>query len=67
MRKTLAEAGTRARSVARALIASHGRSAQAIALATAAVLLENGQGDFAVLWQQVARVVSTLLAGDTGA
>ena len=66
MRKTLADAGARARCVARALIASHGRSAYAIALATAAVLLENGQGDFAVLWQQIARVVSTLLAGDTG-
>ncbi len=63
---TFAQASTRARCVARALIAAHGRSAQAIALATAAVLLENGQGDFAVLWQQVARVVSTLLAGDTG-
>jgi hypothetical protein len=62
----LAEAGARARCVARALISSHGRSAQAIALATAAVLLENGQGDFAVLWQQVARVVGTLLSGDTG-
>ncbi|HUK60819.1 MAG TPA: hypothetical protein VLV50_16425 [Stellaceae bacterium] len=61
----LAEAGTRAKRVARALIASHGRSAQAIALATAAVLLENGQGDFAMLWQQVARAVSTLLAGDS--
>ncbi len=66
MRKTLAEAGTRAKCVARALVASHGRSAQAIALATAAVLLENGQGDFAVLWQQVARVVGALLSGDTG-
>ncbi len=63
---TLARASARAKDVARALIAAHGRGAQAIALATAAVLLENGQGDFAILWQQVARVVSTLLAGDTG-
>jgi hypothetical protein len=63
---TFAKASARVGCLARALIASHGRSAQAIALATAAVLLENGQGDFAVVWQQVARVVGNLLAGDSG-
>ena len=46
--------------LARWLIASHGKSAEAIALAVVATLIDNGQLDYAALWQQVASVVSSM-------
>ena len=53
----------RTRQLARVLISAHGRSAEAVALATVATLMESGQLDYAELWQQVARAVSTILTG----
>lgn len=55
----------RVRSLARWLIASHGKGAEAIALAIAATLLEQGQLDYAALWQQVASLVS-FMSGSGG-
>ena len=55
----------RVRSLARWLIASHGKRAEAIALAIAATLVEQGQLDYAALWQKVASLVSTM-AGSGG-
>ena len=57
----LADAPDRARRIARCLVFSHGRMAEKIALATAAILLQQGQFDCAELWQQVAQVASSLL------
>jgi hypothetical protein len=51
----------RVRSLARWLIASHGRSAEAIALAVVATLVDNGQHDYAALWQQVASLIGSLM------
>ena len=51
----------RVRSLARWLIASHGKGAEAIALAVAATLVEQGQLDYAALWQQVASLVSSMM------
>ena len=51
----------RVRSLARWLIASHGKSAEAIALAVVATLVEQGQLDYAALWQQVASLVSAMI------
>ena len=51
----------RVRSLARWLIASHGKGAEAIALAVVATLVEQGQLDYAALWQQVASLVSTMM------
>ena len=51
----------RVRSLARWLIASHGKGAEAIALAVAATLVEQGQVDYAALWQQVASLVSSMM------
>jgi len=51
----------RVRSLARWLIASHGKGAEAIALAVAATLVEQGQLDYAALWQQVAFLVSSMM------
>lgn len=51
----------RVRSLARWLIASHGKGAQAIALAIAATLVEQGQLDYAALWQQVASLVGSMM------
>ena len=51
----------RVRSLARWLIASHGKGAEAIALAIAATLIEQGQLDYAALWQQVASIVGSML------
>jgi hypothetical protein len=48
-------------SLARWLIASHGKGAEAIALAVAATLVEQGQPDYAALWQQVASLVSSMM------
>lgn len=53
----------RVRRLARALIASHGRTAEIVALATAATLIESGQLEYGELWQKVASVVSTMLGG----
>jgi hypothetical protein len=57
----LADAPERARRIARCLVFSHGRMAEQIALATAAILLQQGQFDYAELWQQVALFASSLL------
>jgi len=57
----LAETPDRARRIARCLVFSNGRMAAPIALATAAMLLERGQIDYAELWQQVAQLASSLL------
>ena len=51
----------RVRSLARWLIASHGKGAEAIALAVVATLVDNGQLDYAALWQQVASLVSSMM------
>jgi len=51
----------RVRSLARWLIASHGKGAEAIALAVVATLVDNGQLDYAALWQQVACLVSSMM------
>ena len=51
----------RVHSLARWLIASHGKGAEAIALAVVATLIDNGQLDYAALWQQVAGVVSSMM------
>jgi hypothetical protein len=50
----------RVRSLARWLIAAHGKGAEAIALAVVATLVDNGQLDYAALWQQVASLVSSM-------
>jgi hypothetical protein len=59
---TLAAAPDRARRIARCLVFSHGAMAKPIALATAAILLQQGQLDYAELWQQVAQFAQTLLS-----
>jgi hypothetical protein len=59
---TLAAAPERAHRIARCLVFSHGRMATQIALATAAILLQQGQIDYAELWQQVAQFAQTLLS-----
>ena len=51
----------RVRSLARCLIASHGKGAEAIALAIAATLVEQGQFDYAALWQQVATLIGSIV------
>jgi hypothetical protein len=51
----------RVRRLARGLIASHGKGAEAIALAVVATLVDNGQLDYAALWQQVATLVSSMM------
>jgi mannose/fructose-specific phosphotransferase system component IIA len=51
----------RVRSLARWLIACHGKSAEAIALAIAATLVEQGQFDYAAVWQQVASLVNSMV------
>jgi hypothetical protein len=43
------------------LVASYGKGAEAVALAVAATLIDNGQVDYAEMWQQIARIVSTLI------
>jgi hypothetical protein len=53
----------RVHSLARWLVASYGKGAEAIALAVVATLIDNGQLDYAELWQQVARFVGTLIGG----
>lgn len=55
----------RVRGLARWLIASHGKGAEAIALAVVATLVDNGQLDYAALWLKVASIVSSMLG--TGA
>ncbi|HZT52635.1 MAG TPA: hypothetical protein VFA22_11900 [Stellaceae bacterium] len=57
----LADVPDRARRIARCLVFSNGRMAEQIALATAALLLQQGQIDYAELWQQVALFASNLL------
>ena len=57
----LAEAPDRARRIARCLVFSNGKMAAPIALATAAMLLQQGQFDYAELWQQVAVFASSFL------
>jgi hypothetical protein len=47
--------------LARWLIASHGKAAEATALAVVATLVDNGQLDYAALWQQVATLVSSMM------
>lgn len=59
----LADASERARLIARCLVFSHGRMAEQIALATAAILLQQGQFDYAELWQQVALIASSIAWG----
>lgn len=51
----------RVRSLARWLIASHDKGAEAVALAVAATLVEQGQLDYAALWQQVASLVTSMM------
>jgi hypothetical protein len=51
----------RVRCLARWLVASHGKSAEAIALAVVATLVDNGQLDYAAFWQQVASLVSSMI------
>jgi hypothetical protein len=51
----------RVRGLARWLIASHGKSAEAIALAVVATLVDNGQLDYAALWLKVASLVSSMM------
>jgi hypothetical protein len=51
----------RVRSLARWLIASHGKGAEAIALAVTATLVEQGQLDYAALWLQVASLVTSMM------
>ena len=59
---TLPDAPERAHRIARSLVFSHGRMAEQIALATAAFLLQQGQIDYAELWQQVAQFAQSLLS-----
>lgn len=55
------ESPARVHGLARWLVARYGRQAAAIA----ATLVDNGQIDYAQMWQQVARLASTLLgSGD---
>jgi hypothetical protein len=51
----------RVRSLARWLIASHGKGAEAIALAVVATLVDNGQLDYAALWQHVASLIGSMM------
>ena len=51
----------RVRCLARGLVASHGKGAEAIALAVVATLVDTGQLDYAAMWQQVASLVSSLI------
>ena len=51
----------RVRCLARWLVASHGKGAEAIALAVVATLVDTGQLDYAAMWQQVASLVSSLI------
>jgi hypothetical protein len=51
----------RVRRLARWLIASHGKGAEAVALTVAATLVEQGQFDYAALWQQVASLVGSII------
>ena len=51
----------RVRCLARWLVASHGKGAEAIALAVVATLVDTGQLDYAAMWQQVASIVSSLI------
>ena len=51
----------RIRSLARWLIASHGRGAEAMALAVVATLIDNGQLDYAAFWLQVASLVGSMM------
>jgi len=51
----------RVRRLARWLIAAPGTGAEAIALTVAATLVEQGQFDYAALWQQVASLVGSML------
>jgi hypothetical protein len=51
----------RVRCLARWLVACHGKRAEAIALAVVATLVDNGQLDYAALWQQVATLVGSMM------
>ena len=51
------EESTRAKALARALIAAYGKGARMTALAIAATLIDNGLIDYAQLWQQVANLL----------
>jgi hypothetical protein len=51
----------RVRRLACWLIASHGKGAEAVALAVAATLIEQGQLDYAALWRQVASLVGSIM------
>ena len=54
---------TRIGRLAADIIAHYGRTADLVALATAAALMQCGQIEYAELWQQVASTVSTMLNG----
>ena len=56
---------TRIRRLARTFIERYGRTAEIVALATAATLLQSGQIEYAKIWQQVAATVSAMLGGPT--
>ena len=51
----------RVRCLARWLIASYGKGAEAVALAVVATLVDTGQLDYAALWQQVASIVGSIV------
>jgi len=52
---------TRIRRLAADIIAHYGRTADLVALATAAALMQCGQVEYAEIWQQVARAISAML------
>jgi hypothetical protein len=59
----LAGNSTRVRRLARTFIARYGKTAEIVALAAAATLLQCGQSEYAEFWQQVASAVSAMLSG----
>lgn len=54
---------TRVRRLARTFIARYGKTAEIVALAAAATLLQSGQIEYAEIWQQVAAAVRAMLSG----
>jgi hypothetical protein len=59
----LAPSPARVRRLARTFVARYGRTAEIVALAAAATLLQCGQSEYAEIWQQVASTVSAMLSG----
>lgn len=61
--EALPPAPARVGRLAQAIVSRYGTAAEIVALATAATLLQCGQGEYAELWQQVASTVSLMLNG----